>query len=296
MKRIYMAVLCCALLLMSQNAWAHSFWINLTESMNHPPGHVTSQLGFGHTLPIDDFLVGEHGAIMIDKYQLVSPDGKAFDMGAVSAKPIPPKQSPTNMTVSQGDLGLRKIGLNADSVTGTYQVVAESVPMYLTTYKDSKGKKKMAPKPIDQIKDVKEVVESFRFQSFAKAFFGVKKWSEPKSLGHALEIMPLNDMSDLHAGEMVGFKVTFNGKPVNASANYIASMNLFSNTYGGPDGFFLSAYIINGVAKFRVPTTGQWVANVLYQQKVEDNPSMKAYKGKCTDVFTGSSVGFTVKP
>ena len=278
------------------NVYAHNFWINLTESMTHPPGHVTTQLGFGHSLPVDDLLVGDHGAILIGKYHLVSPDGAAFDLGGIDATPRPPTQSPSKMSVYQGDLGLRKIAIAQDSMAGGYFVTAESVPMFMTRYVDAKGRMKMAPKAIDEIKDAKEVVESFRFKSYSKAFFSVGEWTAPKAAGHALEITPLSDMSNIRVGDLVRFKVEFNGKPVNASAKYIATMTCFSNTFGGPDGFHLSAFVIEGEAQFRMPTSGQWVANVLYQEKVENNPSMKAFQGKCTDVFTSSSVGVTVKP
>jgi len=296
MKKTIASALACAVLLVAANAWAHNFWINLTESMNHPPGHVNTILGFGHTLPFDDFLVGAHGAIQIAKYDLVDPAGKAFDLGKVDASPIKPTPTTSGAAIFQGDLGLRKIGLTPESVPGTYQVVAESMPMYITKYKNKAGKTKIAPKPIDAVKDMGELLESFRFQSFAKSFFGVKEWTEPKPLGHTLEILPLSDMSDIHVGDLVRFKVLFKGKPVNASSDFIATMNAESNTFGSPDGFKLASYIVNGEAQFRIPTAGQWLTSVLYQEKVEGNPAMKDYDGKCTVVFTTSSVGFTVKP
>ena len=286
----------CATLLVGSNAWAHTFWVNLTEAMNHPPGHVTAILGFGHALPIDDLLVGEHGAIKIGKYELVGPDGKSFDLGIVDPTPIPSQKALDTLKVEQGDLGLRKISLSKESAPGAYQVVAESLPMFLTTYKDEKGRKRMAPQPMNAVKGMAKVVESFRYQSYAKSFFGVKEWSEPKQKGHLLEVMPLTDMSNIHEGDLVRFKVTFKGQPVNADSEFIATMNCYSNTFGGPDGFHLSGYIIGGEVQFRMPAAGQWVASVLYEEKVGSNPAVKEFEGMCTKVFTASSVGFTVKP
>ena len=296
MKKAFAATMFCAILLVGTNAWAHTFWVNLTESMGHSPGHVTTILGFGHTPPIDDLLVGEHGAIRIGKYALVGPDGKFFDLGPIDPTPIPSKMALGSLKVEQGDLGLRKISVSKDTAPGSYQVVAESVPMFLTMYKDKKGRQRMAPKPMNKVKDMAEVVESFRYQSYAKSFFGVQEWSEPKPMGHILEVMPLTDMSDIHVGDLVRFKVTFKGKAVNASSSNLVTMACFSNTFGAPDGFQLNAYVMGGEVQFRMPSAGQWVANVLYEEKVADNPAVKEYEGMCTKVFTGGSVGFTVKP
>ncbi len=296
MKRVFASLFFVAVLFASGTASAHSFWITVTESLNHPPGHVTAILGFGHSVPMDDLLVGPHGTIRLSRYQLIAPGKKIFDLGAVDVKPIPTETTPTHLNVTTGDLGLRKISLTDKSVPGAYQIVAESSPIFVTTYVNTKGKLRVAPKPIDALKDVKEVRESLKFQSYSKAFFAVEKWTKPEALGQELEIIPLDDMSDIHAGDLIRFMVTYKGKPVNATSNFIASMSATSNTFGGPDGFHLSSYIIEGKAQFRLPTAGQWVVNTFYQQKVDGNPVMKELAGKCMQVFIGSSVGFNVKP
>jgi len=296
MKRIMTTLALCVALFMAQEASAHFFWINLTESHTHPPGHVTTQLGFGHNLPVDDLLVGPHGAINIEKYLLVSPDKKVFDLGKVDVTPTPEKKTPSEMIVNEGDLGLRKISITSKSTPGTYQVVAQSTPAFITKYRNSKGKVKIAPMTMDKVKDAKDVVFSVRFQAFSKAFFDVQKWTTPEPMGHLLEIMPLTGMTDIHAGDMIRFRVTFKGKPVTVSSGDIAFMQFLSNSFGGPDTYFVGAFIADGIVNVRIPVAGQWFGNVMVSEKIADNPALKGYQDKCTMLFTSASVGFTVKP
>jgi len=277
-------------------ASAHMFWVNLTDSRAHPPGHLMASLGFGHTLPLDDFLMGPQGGIRIGKYQVVAPDMRTEDLGLPDATSHAPKVSPLKYSVTKGDLGLRKITLTGETKKGTYQVFAESVPMFFTQYIDTKGKERMAPKPVDAIKDLSSVLVSFKHQSIAKAFFAVGEWTEPQPVGCDLEIMPLTDMSDIHAGDMVEFMVTFRGKPVNTDSNNIRYLTCTGNSFGGPDGFHLGDMLMNGKAGFRIPAAGQWVANIFYSETVADNPGLADLKGKCSMVYTAATAFFNVKP
>ena len=296
LKRILPAIALAVTLLASGPASAHQFWIKLTESLNHPPGHVLSALGFGHELPLDDYLVGSYGSIQIGKYQVVGPDGKAADLGLPEIKQLPTNETKLGLDVTSGDLGIRKIALKEGTPEGAYQVAAESVPMFFTTYVNDKGKNRVKPLPMDAIKDLKTVKASYKYQSFAKSYFAVGKWTEPKPLGHELELTPLTDMSKVRAGDIVEFNLTFKGKPVTTDSNNLRVLTATSNTFGGPDKFFLAAMVFDGKAQFRIPTAGQWVVNIYYIEKVEDNPALKELEGKCTLVYTAASVFFTVKP
>lgn len=272
------------------------FWINLTESFNHPPGHVTSMLGFGHVLPVDDLLTGDFGTINIDKYELVAPDNSRFDLGLPDLSSAPVRKSPSGMAVDSGDLGLRRISCTDSSAKGTYQVVAQSKPIFFTSYLDKNGKQRMAPKSMDAIEDLKTVLMSMKYETYAKSFYALGPWTDPNPLGYDLEIMPLDDLSSVRVGDLVRFKVTFKGKPVNISEKAINSMTCVSNTFGGPDKFQLESYLVDGVAQFRLPTAGQWVANVYLKQEVANDPALKDLKEKCTLVYTAGTVSFTVKP
>jgi len=295
MKRIIMALILTVSTLAGP-ASAHSLWVALTESFNHPPGHVTSLVGFGHSLPIDDLLAGNYGTIALAKYDLVGPDNSRFDLGLPDLKVAPVKTSPTGMAVNTGDLGLRKIASTEKSTPGTYQVAVESKPAFFTTYIDKNGKHRMAPKSMDRIKDIKSVIASVKYEAFAKAFYAVGKWTSPEPLGNDLELMPLSDLSDVHVGDLIQFKVTYKGKPVTVSENAINRMTCVSNTFGGPDKFQLDSHLRNGIAQFRIPTAGQWLGNVYYKQAVGADPRVKDLEGKCTLVYTSATIFFTVKP
>ena len=69
-----------------------------------------------------------------------------------------------------------------------------------------------------------------------------------------------------------------------------------SNTFGGPDGFFLSAMLHNGKGSFRLPTAGQWVVNVYTSYDVDPEKDPKTLVGKCTKVFYAGTISFNVKP
>lgn len=280
----------------AQPAFAHNFWVLLSESLAHPPGHVTSILGFGHMLPIDDLLTSEAGVIKLASYQLVGPQGDKVDLGLPDATVQPKQPTDLGLSVQAGDLGLRKIGLTGKQKPGTYQVAAQSQPLYFTMYLDKNGKQAMAPKPMDQIKGASRVLSSMKYQSYAKAFFTIKDWSEPQPLGHDLEIMPLSDLSQVRQGDLVRFQITYQGQPVNISVGNIQTMTCESNVFGGPDKFHLASYIVNGQAQFRMPAAGQWVANVYYHLSVPGNPQLKEMQGKCQDIYIAGAVAFTVKP
>lgn len=296
MRKTAFLLVLAAMVLWTSAASAHMLWLNLTESNSHPPGHVLTSIGFGHALPLDDFLVGSHGAIKIDKYQFVSPDMEKQPLGLPETTNYPSEESPLKASVTKGDLGLRKITLSGEMKKGTYQVAAESVPIFFTQYLDKDNKERMAPKPIDCIKGISKVLLSIKYQAYAKTFFSVGEWSQPKPMGYDLEIVPLTDLSDVHVGDLVDFMVTFRGKPVNSDGQKIHYLTAMSNAFGGPDGFHLGDMLIDGKATYRMPAAGQWMVNIFYSQEVANNPDLADFKGRCGIVHTAASVSFDVKP
>ncbi|MBE9573318.1 MAG: DUF4198 domain-containing protein [Proteobacteria bacterium] len=285
---------------------ARKLWINVYESfalhksLTHPPRHFIVSLGFGHVLPMDDFLVTTNESILLAMYDLVDPGLKK------TALPMPVKtkdviQTDSGMTVECGDMAIRKISLNDKTKPGTYQVVATTREDFFTMYLDESGKPKMVNKALDEMKGVGNIVRSVKFQAFAKGFMAVEKWTDPKPLGHALELMPLTDLSNIHIGDPVSFQVALMGKPFSCTQETMEYMTAASNTFGGeasgdPEGFFLSAYLVNSRARFWMPTAGQWVVNVFASQYVTPESSLKELVGKCTMVYYGSSISFNVKP
>ncbi len=280
----------------SSPAMAHTLWINLYESFTHPPGHAMVSLGWGHAVPMDDLLVSEAGSISLATSDLIDPDLNRTALPMPETKMGDVIKTGSGMTIQCGDLGIRKLSLTDKTKPGTYQVVATSRVDFFTKYLDKKGKQKMAMKPLDEVKDAHKVLFSVKYKSYAKAFMAVKKWTDPKPLGFDLELMPMTDLSNVHVGNLVPFEISFMGKPLSSGADSIQYLTATSNSFGGPDNFFLAAYIMNGKAQFRMPAAGQWVANVYVKQDVTPESDLKELVGKCTTVYYAGTISFNVKP
>ena len=297
MKRASLSVIVGLLLVVfSSQAMAHTLWINLYESFAHPPGHAIVSLGWGHTVPMDDLLASKDGSLQLATFDLIDPDlnGTALPMPVLKMEDV--IKTSGGMTAQCGDLGIRKLGLTDKTNPGTYQVAATSKEIFFTKYLDKKGNQKMAPKTMDKVKDADKILAAIKYKSFAKAFTAVKKWTDPKPLGYELELMPLTDLSNVHVDDMVHFNVTFMGKPFTCTSDKIEYMTATSNSFGGPDGFQLYSYLINGKAQFRMPAAGQWVVNVYIRQKVTPDNELKELSGKCTTVWYAGTISFNVKP
>ena len=296
MKRTSLSVIVVlASIIFSSQAMAHTLWVNLYESFAHPPGHAIVSLGWGHVVPMDDLLVSEAGPLQLATYELVDPDFNRTALPMPVLKMEDVMKTSGGMTAQCGDLGIRKLSLTDKTKPGTYQVVVTSRDNFFTKYLDKKGKQKMVMKPLDEVKGVEKVLFSVKYKSFAKAFITVKEWTDPKPIGHDLELMPMTDLGNVHVGDVVPFQITFMGKPFSCTtkAEYITAT---SNSFGGPDGFFLSAYIMNGKAQFRMPAAGQWVANVYVRQEVTPKSDLQDLVGKCTTVYYAGTISFNVKP
>jgi len=291
-----------ALVLLFAMAWlaaaspaaAHSLWLNLYESYKHTPGHAIVSIGWGHMVPMDDLVRG----INLESYSLVSPDSTTTALALPSApQKTSPKTTASGMAINSGDLGVNKISLSKENKPGTYQVGLVSKDNYYTFYLDQKGKKRWAPKSMDQLKKAKKILGAMSYKAYAKAFFKVKQWSPPQPLGYDLEITPVGDLSQVRAGDKVDFKITFLGKPLSTRPDRgIEYITATSNTFGGPDGFSLSCVIFNGKAGFRFPTAGQWVLNVYHRQDVSPDNDLKHLASKCRTVMRSSTLSFNVKP
>lgn len=287
---------------------ARKLWVNVHESfalhksLTQPPKHFMVSLGFGHVLPMDDFLVTPSETITLEGYDLLDPDLEktALPKQEVNKELI---QTDSGVTIETGDMAMRKICLGEKTKPGTYQVVANTKEDYFTMYLDENEGPQMINKPLDAIDgaDHLNIVRSVKFQAFAKGFLPVDKWTEPKPLGHPLELMPLNDLSNVHVGDRISFQATLMGEPFSCTQESMEYITAASNTFGGeaggdPEGFFLAAYLIDGRARFWLPTTGQWVINVFAARYVTPESGLKDLIGKCTMVYFGSSITFNVKP
>ena len=285
-----------ALGIIASQAAAHSLWVNVHESFTHPPGHVLTSLGWGHQVPMDDFLMSEAGAVNIERYDLVGPDGSVSSMPLPVIKKEKTTTSKTGMAITKGDLGLRKIALTKETKPGTYAVTAESKATFFTGYVDAKGKNQMATKPMDEIKGAKSFNFSTRYKAVASSYIGIKEWTKPVALGHDLALIPETDLSKVRAGDIVKFTVTLNGKPVTSDMEGVNYLHMTSNTFGGPDKYMLAAYVFEGKAQIHVPTTGAWVASVMLKKDVSPDNELKHLAKKCKNIYYGATVSFNAHP
>ncbi len=290
------AVIAALTVVFAGQAMAHSLWVNVNESFSHPPGHVIVSLGWGHSVPMDDFLVSEAGAVNIERYDLVGPDQSVTPIPLPVIKEETAVDSTTGMAIVPGDLGLRKISLTDKTLEGTYQVVAESKATYFSGYVNDKGKQRMATKAMDEIKDAKSFLFSCRYKATAKSYFGIKQWTKPEPAGHDLELMPETDLSTVRAGDLVKFNVTLKGQPLTCDMKGMHYLLMKSNTFGTPDNYMLAAYIMDGKAQIRVPTAGAWVASVMVEKKVTPDNELKDLVNKCQSIYYGASVSFSARP
>ena len=294
-KRSLIVIVGLLLIGFSSQALAHMLWVNLYESFAFPPGHVTVSLGYGHTVPMDDLLVTQGAKLWLASYELIDPDGKRIQLPKPNMEINETIKTNLGITVRCGDLGVRKISLSDRTKPGTYQVVAMSKDGFFTLYQDKKGKRKWVTKPINQVKDAKKIIHSVNYKAFAKAFFSMKKWTKPKPAGFELEIIPITDLSSVHVGDIVQFQINLMGRPFSSRPDKLEYITATSNSFGGPDSFFLSAIIYRGKAQFRMPAAGQWVVSVGIMEEVTED-HFKEFLGKCTKVGYVSTISFNVKP
>ena len=280
------------ILFLNQSAHAH-FFLSITESKAHSPGHIMVSLGWGYALPMDDFLAGDKLAT----YAIYDPDLKKmefpFDAGANKGVELNKgKKYPgfPGGTMLEGDAYCRQVLFKEDAPQGTYQVVATMKKTQFTSWIDNKGEKRRSRQPLDQIKGAREIRESIIYQSFAKAFTAVGKWTQPKALGHDLELIPLTDLSQVHVGDVVSFKVLFMGKPLQPKGGEWPEIKAYGELYGEGGIYGLKGMIFQGVGKIRVPTPGRWLVTLFLRR-----PVTKELVGKCLDVGYKASVTFRVR-
>ena len=285
-----------SVLLLSQNAWAHMFWVNAYKSETHFPHHVITSLGYGHSLPMDDLLLSGKETIKIGKYFVAAPDGKRFDLHADEGGYQAPASLTEGLSAQPGDMNVNKIILGDTASEGTYQVAAAPETTCFTFYVNKKGKRKIVLKYMDEIQDLEKALVSMRCSFSGKTYFTVGQWTKPEPLGFDLEILPENDLSNVHVGDLITFKVLLNGRPLSSSFNGLELLNAQSPSFGGPDGFFLSCKLFNGKGKFRIPAAGQWVVSAYTKKDVEKNPKLAEFKGKTQMLYYSSSITFSVKP
>jgi len=303
-KAFYIFWLLIFLAVLSETAIAHDFFVIATYSMTHPHGSAIINLGWGHVLPMDDFLPAKR----IETYAIYSPDlkKKDFPFNPVANKDITYEYKGEESkffpyaTFQKGDSYAQKVIFKEDALEGTYQVAASLKRTYLTVWNDEKGRRHWTPKSLDKIKDAKSIELSVLYQMFAKAFIVKGKWTQPKPIGHDLEIIPLSNLSEVRVGDFVIFKVLLHGKPYHPKSiprtkifacgeHYGLSLDHPEYCYG------IWGCIHKGVGRIRVTAPGRWLVKIFVREPVTKEGPFKDIVGKAMEVGYLATVTFTVK-
>ncbi len=296
MKSLLQAVLGLCLCCLPVQVSAHSLWINCVESLSHHPGHALISLGYGHQVPMDDLLNSPGAKIEFLQYNVTSPNMQTHEFSLPEASKEPPVSTKSGLKVYSGNLGVHKLAFSKDMQKGTWQVGAVSEPDYFTCYKDARGRKKWVIKPMNAVKGKGEIVQSCLYKAMAKACFTSGKWTDPKPLGHEVELIPKTDIAHLRAGDVAVFEVRFMNRIYTSTESNVVKLEATSNTFGGPDKYYLGASVYGGKAQFRFPTPGQWVVSINIKQEVDKDPALTHLKEKCKQVLYCASISLTVYP
>ena len=262
---------------------AHFMWINTTKSEGS--SQIISFFGFGHALPMEDFLATEVGTIELETFELIGPDSSRTTLEAPNPEIQDSFNTSSGLVARSGDLGAYMFSYNNDSLQGTYRLAAASKHYYFAQYKDKKGQTRIARKPLDEINDpngIETVIRAIRISYLSNAYMTVGKWTTPAPTGHLAEIVPDTDLHTVRPGDMVRFQLLFDGKPFFDPAG-LQTLDFLNPEFGatsGPDAHLISSYVSNGVAQFRVPNSGQWLVTALITRDVSTDPSLKDLRGK----------------
>ncbi|HEY1372152.1 MAG TPA: DUF4198 domain-containing protein [Candidatus Binatia bacterium] len=119
--------------------------------------------------------------------------------------------------------------------------------------------------PVETVNSPTGKPQRARFEKFAKTLVVVDAAdrSYEKVLGHRLEIVPLSDPTAARVGDEVGFKILFDGKPLQAVvlATYDGFSRLY-NTYA-----YATEARDGGVARVKITHPGIWIVRV--EKRVE---------------------------
>lgn len=284
-------------LLFSLSAVAHDFYINLTEPFKERPKSVIVNLGWGHMIPMDDFFEGKS----LKSYEIYDPtlkkanlkfDKKAnYEFEKIVASAEADAKFPSAKIFS-GDIFANKIYFDTNATEGVYQVAASTEKMQFSWWKDAKGRSKWDMIYLDEIKDAKEILLCFNFQSFAKAFISYGKWARPKLIGHDLEFLPVSDLSNVKVGDVVEFEVFFMGEPLH---EIVDGMPLQIRAYGEQsEAGFVGSFVMKGKTKFKVTSSGKWVVNLSLKKPVNKDIAPELI-GKALHKGYNASATFFVK-
>lgn len=239
--------------------FAHGFWLNSFEAESHGSALVTVGLGSGHNLTIEDSISDR---LTLASFNLVSPDGEKIALKQPQ-KGLEDVYKSDDLKIVDSNLAMQKISFGKNSKAGTYAAEMSTKSTIFTRYINEDGEKKFFRGPASKVKDAKEITSSAKNTIYAKTYFVNKKWSEPKAVGHSLELIPVNDFSKLYVGDEIKFKVLYKGKALDKG--YVTATNSLSK---GDNPLF--GNIRKGQVKFILTNFGQWKFEIKNESKEGD--------------------------
>lgn len=275
-------------------ALGHTLWINVVPQAEK---HLIASIGYGDRMPGSEILTPDWGPMTLEAYDVVSPAGERSALGLPKLVTQEKKKLPSGMSVQpDGDVGVRKLAFGAQTQKGTYQLAAQTPLVRLTHYRDKQGKQQTSEKPPAQLTDVAEVTGTDLEINFMKAAFAVGGWTDATPVGHALEIVPLTDLSEARSGDVVRFKILLNGKAYIPQGHdgYVTAYNMsFGDRWG------LHSILEYGEGEFRVPQAGLWRVDVSFRgtnQDVDAYKKIDTGKARSLPLLVESSFVFNVRP
>ncbi len=275
-------------------ASAHCLWINVIHSTE--TGHYLTSIGYGHVLPMEESLTPDWGPVVVTRYDLLSPTGQVTALGLPHPVVLEKTATSTGLTIQPvGDFGVRKISPGKDAQTGTYQVLGESKMWQIVQYRGKDGQQHFARnKATAEIPDLSAVIKSDYAIEYLKAVFAIDKWTAPAAVGQLLEIIPLSDLSALHAGDRARFKVLLNGKPAPDPFDFSGYITATNSSYGDTWGIHMG--LVDGVGEMIVPAGGQWRIDAHASRPVTDFAALAQLPDKMSIVRLSASLTFEVRP
>jgi len=248
-KALIIGALLLATLLLPLNAYAHFPWINLTDYTPDKGAALNLTIGWGHHYPLDGFLKQD----ALETITLIGPDKDT------------PKIIPTSEVELQSETSLSR--------EGTYIVAAQRKAGFYT--KTALGGKSVSKKGL------KGVIRCSYSHMCMKAVANVGKGGRADMVvGQPIEIIPLENPSNLRAGEYLPIRVVADGKPYDGDvfATY-AGFSTKKNTFA-----YATKTDKKGEARIKILQSGIWLVKVSHEIPYTDPEQcdIQSYVGTLT--------------
>lgn len=250
--------------------YPQGLWINTFSTLNNKKSNIKVSLGLGKTL-----LKSSNGKLIVDNFTITSPTGNKTTVKILE------KNKPIDIS-------------NKINTQGVYSIDAHTKSIFYTKYIDNNNKQQLKLKTKDEIKNIKKIISSIKFETYTKSYLTIGEWDTIKAQNKGLEIIPKTNLSGLKMGDIVNVNVLFNGKPLTITPGSIEYITINSTSFSKNNDFSLFSYIINGKAQFKILSNGQYIINCYHKENITNN-NLKYLYEKVNQVYYGTTLSFNVK-